>query len=385
MIKFVINTKILYLKLILFAQILLLIIYILLKILFLSHNFYPFIGGIEANSDILARAFFKAGHEVRVLTWTKFSGENIFPFQITRNPSVIQLLKEHQWADVVFENNPCLRLAWPNLIFNHVSIIALNTWVSRIDGALGIHGKIGLQDRLKFLWFKRAAKVIAVSDAIRKHSFPPAIVIGNPYQSDVFKIIPDITKSEGFVFLGRLVSNKGADEAIKAVQKLILLDQKERFLTFKPTLTIIGDGPEKPKLEKLAADLDIAEYVNFAGSLRGNDIAVCLNKHRYILVPSLWEEPFGNVVLEGMACGCLPIVSDGGGLPDAIGNAGISFKRGDTESLVLCIKKVLQNPELEQQLRNAAKSHLAKHYPDIVSQRYLDVIEKAEKSTFKTN
>lgn len=356
-----------------------------MKILFLSHNFYPFIGGIEANSDILSRAFYKAGYHVRVLTWTKDSGENIFPFSIIRNPSPLQLLIEHQWADVVFENNPCLRLAWPNLIFNHISVIALNTWVARIDRETGVHGKIGLQDRLKFLWFKRAAKVIAVSDAIRKHSFPPAIVIGNPYQAAVFKIIPGIVKSEGFVFLGRLVSNKGADEAIKAVQKLILLDQKEKFLTFKPTLTIIGDGPEKPKLEKLAADLQITDYVKFDGPLRGNDIAVCLNKHRYMLVPSLWEEPFGIVVLEGMACGCLPIVSDGGGLPDAIGNAGISFKRGDTEALVLCVKKLLENPDLEQQLRDAAKSHLAKHYPEVVSQHYLDVIAKAAKHSFKTN
>lgn len=356
-----------------------------MKILFLSHNFYPYIGGIEANSDILSRAFFKAGHAVRVLTWTKFSGENTFPFPILRNPSVPQLLKEHQWADVVFENNPCLRLAWPNLIFNHTSVIALNTWVSRIDGETGVHGKIGLQDRLKFLWFKRAAKVIAVSDAIRKHSFPQAIVIGNPYQSDVFKIIPNIIKSEGFVFLGRLVSNKGADEAIKAIQQLIAIDKKEHFLTFRPTLTIIGDGPEKPKLEKMAADLGITAYVKFVGPLRGNDIAVCLNKHRYILVPSLWEEPFGNVVLEGMACGCLPIVSDGGGLPDAIGNAGISFKRGDTDAMVMSIKKILEQPELEQQLRNAVKNHLAKHYPDIVSQRYLELIEKAAKSTFKAN
>lgn len=356
-----------------------------MKILFLSHNFYPYIGGIEANSDILSRAFFKAGHEIRVLTWTKDSDKNIFPFPIIRNPTLFTLLREHKWADLVFENNPCLRLAWPNLIFNHLSVIALNTWVSRIDGKIGVHGKIGLQDRLKFIWFKRANKVIAVSDAIRKHSFPPAIVIGNPFQADVFKIIPGISKSRSFVFLGRLVPNKGADQAIKAVHQLIILDKKKQFLPVKPTLTIIGDGPEKSNLEKMVVDLQIEEFVNFTGSLRGNNVAVCLNRHRYMLVPSLWEEPFGNVVLEGMACGCLPIVSDGGGLPDAIGNAGLIFKRGDTEALVTCIRKVLDHPNLEQQLLNAAKDHLAKHYPVIVSKRYLEVVEEAANHTFKTN
>lgn len=357
-----------------------------MKILFLSHNFPPFIGGIETNSDILSRAFFKAGHEIRILTWTKESSKNIFPFPIVRNPSKYRLLKEHKWADLVFENNPCLRLSWPNLFFNHLSVIALNTWVSRINGKVGLHGKIGIQDRIKFLWFKRADKVIAVSNAVRQQSFPSAIVIGNPYQADIFKIIPDIPKNNAFVFLGRLVPNKGADQAIKAIHQLILLDQNERFLPFKPTLTIIGDGPEKAKLEQMAADFKIQDYIYFTGPLRGNDIAVCLNKHRYLLVPSLWEEPFGNVALEGMACGCLPIVSDGGGLPDAIGKAGISFKRGDTQALVLCIRKIIDNPTLEQQLRDAAEEHLVKHRPEIVSQRYLEVVEEAAaKIAFKAS
>jgi glycosyltransferase involved in cell wall biosynthesis len=355
-----------------------------LKILFLSHNFYPYIGGIEANSDILSRAFFKAGHEIHVLTWTEDYSNNIFPFPIIRNPSIFQLFKEHQWADLIFENNPCLRLSWPNVIYNHFSVIALNTWVSRIEGKVGVHGKIGIQDRLKFLWFKRANKVIAVSEAIRKHSFPPAIVIGNPYQADVFKVLPEITKSSTFVFLGRLVPNKGADQAIQALHKLIQSDEKEKSLPFKPTLTIIGDGPEKARLEQLVTNLQIENYVYFTGPLRGNDLAICLNKHQYLLVPSLWEEPFGNVVLEGMACGCLPIVSDGGGLPDAIGNAGLSFKRGNVEALVACIRGLIANPDLEQQLRNAAKNHLANHHPDLVSQRYLDVVEAAsQKSPLK--
>ncbi len=352
-----------------------------MKILFLSHNFFPYIGGIEANSDILSRAFFKAGHEVRVLTWTKDSDKNIFPFPIIRNPSLLQLLREHQWANMVFENNPCLRLSWPNLFFKHLSIIALNTWVSRIDGEIGVHGKIGVQDRLKHIWFKRANKVIAVSDAVRRHSFPPAIVIGNPYQADIFKVNLQIAKTCAFVFLGRLVPNKGADQAIKAIQQLILMDKKEKFLPFEPHLTIIGDGPEKSKLEQLAVDLEIQDYIHFTGPLREENLALNLNKHRYILVPSLWEEPFGNVVLEGMACGCLPIVSNGGGLPDAIGNAGISFSRGDVKALVSCICNLLANPKLEQQLRNAAADHLAKHHPDVVSQSYLDIVEDAVKET----
>lgn len=351
-----------------------------MKILFLSHNFYPYIGGIEVNSDILSKAFFDAGHDVKVLTWTIEYGEKAYPFPIVRNPSIKQLFKLHKWADLVFENNPCLRLAWPNILFKHPNVIALNTWVSRIDNKIGMHGKIGFQDRLKFWWFRHSSAVIAVSDAIRKHSYPPATVIGNPYQSDIFKRIPNIDKDLMFVFLGRLVPNKGADQAIIAIKQLIAADQKKQFLTFRLTLTIIGDGPEKQKLEQLAIDHKVQDYVTFTGSLRGNKLAECLNRHQYILVPSLWEEPFGNVALEGMACGCLPIVSDGGGLPDAIGHAGLSFKRGNTDDLVSTIENLLANPDTEYQLRSAAQNHLKSHESAVVSQRYLQIVEQAAKA-----
>ncbi|WP_419803124.1 glycosyltransferase family 4 protein [Mucilaginibacter sp.] len=356
-----------------------------MKILFLSHNFYPFIGGIEANSDILSRAFFAAGHEIQVLTWTPDPSPNIYPFNIIRNPSVFTLFKAHKWADLVFENNPCLRLAWPNLFFNHPYVIALNTWVSRIDNTIGLHGKIGIQDRIKFLWFKKASKVIAVSDAIRKHSFKPAIVIGNPYNAEVFRVIPEITKTKAFVFLGRLVPNKGVDQAIIAFKKLLIKEAQHQFLTIKPELTIIGEGPQKQKLENLVSELGLQEQVTFTGSVSGEKLARLLNQHRYMLVPSLWEEPFGNVVLEGMACGCVPVVSDGGGLPDAIGNAGISYKRGDVDALVDALINLIAHPDLEIKLRSAAPAHLHKHQPDIVSKKYLEVVEAAVAKSTKIN
>ena len=51
-----------------------------------------------------------------------------------------------------------------------------------------------------------------------------------------------------------------------------------------------------------------------------------LNRHEIMVVPSRWNELFGVVALEGMACGCAMLVSDGGGLPDAVGYAGHNLK-----------------------------------------------------------
>jgi glycosyltransferase involved in cell wall biosynthesis len=219
--------------------------------------------------------------------------------------------------------------------------------------------------------------VIAVSDAVRKTCWPAATVIRNPYRADDFFIEPSVAREGDFIFLGRLVSDKGANQAIEAIYRLRQLMQQEGTHRHYPCLTIVGDGPERKALGQQVAGLSMQDAVLFTGALKGTPLREILNRHRYMLAPSAWEEPFGNVVLEGMACGCLPIASDGGGLPEAIGNAGLVFRRNDTGSLVRCIRGLMENPVLEQQLRNAAPAHLAAHLPAMVAQKYLQVIEKA--------
>lgn len=345
-----------------------------MNILFLSHKFYPDVGGIEVNSEILANAFHNAGHQVRLLTWSSETGNEKFPYEIRRNPGIFCLVREHLWADIVYENNPCLRLAWPSLLFQKPGVVALCTWVSTTDG------RIRWQDRLKRQWLKRARSVIAVSDAVRRKCWPSATVICNPYRADIFKSSVADRPNGSFVFLGRLVSDKGADHAIKAVHQLVSTGDTARLPHDTPVLlTIVGDGPERTMLEQLVADLGMKDNVQFAGVLRGDALVSCLNKHRYMLVPSLWEEPFGNVALEGMACGCIPIVSDGGGLPEAVGRAGLVFQRGDVGALAACMIRLLRDPSLEMELRHAASAHLEAHLPGVVAKKYLEEITRANR------
>jgi glycosyltransferase involved in cell wall biosynthesis len=343
-----------------------------LKILFLSHYFYPQVGGIESNSELLARAFTEAGHEVHLLTWSADNTGRSFPYHITRNPGNIQLLRAHQWAELVFENNPCFRLGWPGIFFRRPTVIAINTWITRVNGTVSLRDKIKTKR-----WLGRCTRVIAVSNAIRKACWPAATVIRNPYRADDFAIEPSVHRDADFVFLGRLVSDKGANQAIEAIYRIRQFMQRKGKSGHYPVLTIIGDGPERRSLEEQVAGLSLEDGVVFTGSLQGEPLKKMLNRHRYILVPSAWEEPFGNVVLEGMACGCLPIVSDGGGLPEAIGKAGLIFRRNNMDSLVNCIRRVLESPALERLLRDAAPMHLAAHLPHIVAKKYLQVIGEA--------
>ncbi|EMI58109.1 glycosyl transferase group 1 [Rhodopirellula sallentina SM41] len=301
------------------------------------------------------------------MTWSVDANNTHFPYSVIRNPSLREVWNQHRWADVVYENNICLRLSWPAALLRKPSVVALRTWVSRMDG------RIGFQDRLKHLWLSRSKGVIAVSERVRERCWRTAEVIGNPYRTDLFGLRPGVKRDCDFAFLGRLVSDKGADLAIRTLRELLNRESCQDEIG----LSIIGEGPERGSLEQLATDLKVDRLVRFTGSLRGDALADCLNRHRFLWVPSRWEEPFGNVALEGMACGCIPIVSDGGGLPDAVGDAGLVFKRGDLNDMVAQSLRLLDGEDLCRQLARAAEEHLKRHVPQKVAERYLEVIEAA--------
>lgn len=339
-----------------------------LKILFITHKFYPDLGGTEANAEFLAGAFHDKGAIVHLLTWTKESGTKEFPYRIVRNPGLLQVISEHAWADVVFENSPVLRLSWPAAFFNKRLVVVLNTWLGNEDGSKS------LQARLKYAWLKKATKVITVSDALRKKCWPEATVVENAYNDKLFvknNTAPQRTKR--FVFLGRVVSDKGADMAIEAIDKLKKQQASQNLGDI--SLTVIGEGKDLAKLKQYVKELEIEDLITFEGSLTGERLVSSLNQHDYLLVPSRWEEPFGIVALEGLACGCIPVVSDGGGLPDAVGDAGVVFKRGDINDMVNSITNVLTDTLLQQRLKAAADKHLQEHSSEVVAQQYFDIIQ----------
>lgn len=104
---------------------------------------------------------------------------------------------------------------------------------------------------------------------------------------------------------------------------------------------------------------------------------VALNEIDCLVVPSVWSEPFGIVALEGIACGCLVIGSQGGGLKDAIGPCGLTYPNGDVAALAAAMRRVLDEPSLGTELRAKAPAHLARHSPQAVVDAYLQVMQRA--------
>lgn len=332
-----------------------------MKILFTSHRFYPDLGGIEVNSGILASYFVEQGHVVHLVTQTANEGPDSFAFRVTRCPSAGELIALYRWADVVYQNNIELGALWPRLFIRKPTVISVRTWIRANDS------RVRWVDRLKKWTLTKADAVIAISEAIRSDSFENAVVIGNPYRSSLFRVRPEIRRENSVAFLGRFVSDKGADLLIRAFAQI----KGE-----SSGLTLVGSGPEEQELRRLADSLGV--YVRFTGALQGEELVRELNRHKILAVPSRWAEPFGNVALEGLACGCIVVGSDTGGLPDAIGQAGLTFRSGECQDLTLKLGALLTDELFAKGFRSKARAHLLKHRAEFVANKYLEVLQSAK-------
>ena len=333
-----------------------------MKVLLSSYLFDPSVGGLESVSKILAQRFSAAGEEMHVITQSPgppISGEN---YRLTRRPSILEIFRLLRWCDLFFQNNVSLRSLVPALLLNKKTLVVHQTWLRDTRGRVTWHNRL---KRALLLRVTNVAISKAIADQISGHSF----VIGNPYDETVFCPMSNVARDKTLIFVGRLVSDKGVDLLLRALK--LLRDEGS-----SPDLTIVGSGPEETNLRKLAGDLELNRQVTFAGQKSGATLAEILNQHRILVVPSRWAEPFGVVALEGIACGCVVIGSEQGGLKEAIGPCGVTFENGNASQLAAHIKTLLSDPQKCASLSARAPQHLAQFQSDAITAAYLRLMRK---------
>jgi glycogen(starch) synthase len=331
-----------------------------MRILISSHAFAPSLGGIETVSKLLAQQFVAIGHQVTVVTQTP--GQEEEEFAIVRQPSVGQLLELVKQHDIFWQNNLSLRTLWPVVVRPCPVVVTHQGSYCRrpsgFDGAL----------RLKRAVAERVTGV-AISKFIADCFDKKPVVIPNPYDARVFRLETPLNARAGeLLFVGRLVSEKGLDILLDALNQL-------RSRALRPSLTIVGAGPALDAMQRLVADSDLQKQVIFAGARTGEELAKTFNAHRILVVPSRYEEPFGVVALEGIGSGCLVVGSEGGGLPEAIGPCGFTFPNADAKALADILEKLLRMPGEHDRLLGEAAAHLAHFQPRVIADRYLDLFK----------
>ncbi len=122
-------------------------------------------------------------------------------------------------------------------------------------------------------------------------------MVPNGVDTDLFRPTAD-RRSHQIAFVGRLVSNKGSEDALEAFARLNRSDWQ---------LIFVGDGPMRRQLEHKASALGVSASVRFLGAR--NDVAAILAKSAIVVRPSLTEGR-SLTILEAMASGACVVASD---------------------------------------------------------------------------
>jgi len=171
----------------------------------------------------------------------------------------------------------------------------------------------------------------------------------------------------GLLFVGRLVSVKGADVAIEALRQL-------RENGVDTTLTICGDGPERESLERQVRRTGLERAVIFKGWSDPDALADYYRTAELLLVPSRYE-PFGIVALEAIASRCPVVAARTGGLPEAVGNCGLLVSPNDPDTLAEAIERGLRS-DVRQDLRAAMPERVDQHRIDRIATDYLHLLRR---------
>jgi glycosyltransferase involved in cell wall biosynthesis len=202
----------------------------------------------------------------------------------------------------------------------------------------------------------RKAPFIAISESTRedlvKRGIPRENVFLVHCGLDHGTFCPDssVKRSEvpTVVFLGRLRKYKGVQILLRAVPKI-----REKVPEVK--VLIVGDGPHRETLEKLAARLGISDVVTFTGFVPSQERVRFLRTSHVAVTPSP-KEGWGLTVVEANACGTPVVASRSPGLRDSVrhGETGFLVRHGDVEELAARVVEVLTDGALRDALAEGA-------------------------------
>jgi glycosyltransferase involved in cell wall biosynthesis len=183
-----------------------------------------------------------------------------------------------------------------------------------------------------------------------------------------FQALPgdeQLTTDEGFIlYFGRLSPEKGVYELLRAMARLPHIP-----------LVIAGDGPERPRLESMAQELNLS-HVLFAGMVHGEKLQKLIAGCTFSVFPSHAYETLGKSILESYAWGRPVIASDLGSRRELVehGVTGLLYADGDREELAHSMGFLYSRPDLIGKMGAAARRRVkANHDPDQHLEKLLEL------------
>lgn len=174
------------------------------------------------------------------------------------------------------------------------------------------------------------------------------------------------------LWCGRFIDWKHPDDAIRLAGRL-----KESGCDFQ--LNMIGTGDMEEELMCLAKTYDVTDVVHFLGSMPPDQVRTHMEEAGIYLFTSDRQEGWGAVLNEAMSSGCAVVASHAAGSTPFLlrhNQNGLMYRSGDSDELYAMVKQLLENPEKQRTLGQAAYQTVTNEWnAGIAAQRFLNIAQ----------
>ena len=376
-----------------------------LRICLLGYRSAPFVGGQGIYIKYLSKALVDAGHQVDVISgppypdldprvkliempsldlfsapnhvtalrpkhlksfsdtfewWSMLTGGFAEPYTFSRR--VAKYLKIHGHRYDLVHDNQCLGWGLLSIQKRGLPVVATVHHPITRDRQLALNAAQGWKDRLlvkRWHSFLRMQKrvvqklnhIVTVSEQSR-HDIADAFDISsddislvyNGIDTETFRPRSDVEKKPL-----QLITTASADQPLKGLRYLLdaMANLREDFPELQ--LLVVGKLREDGDTAKQLKKLKLEQQVRFVSGISTEELVQHYNASSIAVSPSLYEG-FGLPAGEAMACGTAVISSDGGALPEIVGDVGVVVPAGNAEALSKAIAELLQDPDRLQEM-----------------------------------
>ena len=352
--------------------------------------FPPEVGGLESHVHYLCRGLVGRGCRVSIVTSRSRRGlpthevvdgidvwrawlpaRNPFGWTVHGGMSTPRLARIAREADVI--HSQAFQSVLPGVVAKHANRIPLvSTW----------HTSHFLKRATTPFWrpiFQRlltwsdhnlaaSAEIAEVAEGLAPGVSVEALT--NGVETDVFfrgePSLPAATRRR-IIVPRRLFEKNGVEFFLRAMPLIVESVDVEAV--------IVGDGPERQKLETLAANLALGDRVEFLGARRHDEMPALLSSAELAVFPSLMEAT-SVAALESMACELPVAASAVGGLPEIVDEeVGALFEAGNPTALAAAVTSLLRRDDLRA-LGAAARSRVVEQWSNArLVDRHLEVYQ----------
>ncbi len=353
----------------------------------------PQIGGIEAYIGDLARELRAHGHEPHILTLTAgpdhIDGVRVHRLDLRRIPrwnvvgdpralSRVRAICERERFDVIHGHSlhsPLAHIAMyvarqlrvPGVLTQHSALGPRATWALRaLDRRLG--------------WAAWPTVITAVS-SVAAHRTRAAAGRDDVHVVHAGLDLSRWTRQRAassvalqVVSVSRLFAHKRVDDLLHAIPRVLAA------VAPSPRFVIVGDGPERARLERLAAHLGVAAAVSFTGALPRTEVARVLEQSHVFVLPNP-DEAFGISALEARALGLPVVARSQSGACDLIEHGRHGYLCPTIDDMAHAITRLCVDEVQRRAMARHARTGLAPFGWGHALQRHLDIYRLATAAT----